>query len=296
MSNDQPQNPYGQQPQNPYAQQPPQQQPQGPGYGQPQPGYGQQPPPQPQPGYGFPQQQPQQPYGYPQQPQQPQGGGGKRTGIIVGTVVALAAIGAGVFFFVSKDDGGGLKNDGKKYKLITPATVATDFKIQRGSDFGNSDGFGDDTMSLLSKNGMTDVKKAQAGYLKGSNSSGTLVSFEGAYGTVKDPKKTADAMMASLRDDEGDEDMKFVGDPETVHPDGADDAVVECQKAEITNSDNGKTYHLSACVWVDYSTVGTVAPIDISVLTGQSSTEMTTADTADLLVKFRDDIRVPLAG
>jgi hypothetical protein len=287
MSNDQP-NPYGQpqQPQNPY--------------GQPQPGYGQQQPQQPQPGYGYPQQQPQQPYGYPQapQPQQPQGGGGKRTGIIVGAVVALAAIGAGVFFVTQGSDDGGPKNDGKKYKLTTPETVATDYKIQHDSDFSDEDGFGDDTMKLLSDNGMTGAKKVQAGYLRGSGDSGTLLSFEGAYGTVKDPQKTADAMMKSLEDDSDDDSgtkTEFLGGPQTMHPDGADDAVVECQKAKITDTDSGKSYTLSACVWVDYTTVGTVAPIDLKVLTG-SGTPMSTEDTADLLAQVRKDVRVPLAG
>jgi hypothetical protein len=314
MSNDQPPpNPYGQQPSDPYGQQPqqppqpplgygyPQQQP---GYGQPQPGYGQVPPQQPgygqvppqQPGYGYPQQQ-QQPYGYGQQP--PQGGKGKRTGIIVGTVVALAAIGAGVFFVVGKSDGG-LKDDGKKYKLTTPETVATDYKLQGDdSDFSDTDGLDKDTMTLLAANGMTNAQKTQAGYLQGSDTSGRVLSFEGAYGTVKDPQKVADAMMKSLRDDpDKDSDgtkTELIGDPQTMHPAGADDAVVQCQTAKVTDSESGKGYTLSVCLWADYSTVGTVAPLDLSVLTTGSGTGMSAKDTADLLAKVRKDTRV-LAG
>jgi hypothetical protein len=271
--------------------------PQQPGYGQvppQQPGYGQVPPQQP--GYDYPQQQ--QPYGYGQPPQQ--GGNGRRTAVIAGAVVALVAIGAGVFFFVNKSDSGGLKNDGKKYKLITPETVATDYTIQHDSEFEDTDGFEDDTMKLLSANGMTDAQKAQAGYLQGSDVSGRLLSFEGAYGTVKDPQKTADEMMKSLRDDpdKDDKDSKteFLGAPQTLHPAGAEDAVVQCQAARITDVSSSKAYTLSVCLWADYSTVGTVAPFDLGVLTNGTGTGMSAADTADLLSKVRKDVRVPLTG
>jgi hypothetical protein len=337
MSNNQPPpNPYGQQPSDPYGQ-PPQQQP---GFGPPQPGYGypqQAQPGQPgqpaqpaQPGYGYPQQDqpgqpgqppygqvpPQQPgYGYPQQPQPygqqpgygygqppaaPQGGNGKRTGIIVGVVVALVAVGAGIFF-VTKGGDGGLKNDGKKYKLITPETVATDYtKTSSDSDFSDTDGLGDDTMALLSKNGMTGAKKAQAGYMQGSTSTGKVLSFEGAYGTVKDPQKVADEMMKSLREDpDKDSDgskTEFIGNAQTMHPSGADDAVVECQTAKITDTESKKAFTLSVCLWADYSTVGTVAPLDLGVLTTGVGTPLTASQTADLLVKVRKDVRVPLAG
>ena len=120
------------------------------------------------------------------------------------------------------------------------------------------------------------------------------------HGTVKDPQKTADAMMKSLRDDpdKDDKDSKteFLGQPQTLHPSGAEDAVVECQTAKITDISSGKAYTLSVCLWADYSTVGTVAPFDLTVLTNGTGTGMSAADTADLLAKVRKDVRVPLAG
>ncbi|WUH93500.1 hypothetical protein OG900_27590 [Streptomyces sp. NBC_00433] len=321
MSNSQPPpNPYGQQPPDPYDRQPPQQPGQGqpqPGFGPPQPGYGypQQPgqppyaPPPQQPGYGYPQQQPQPGYGYPQQPppgygyppqQPPQGGNGRRVGVIAAVIVVVVAIGGGVFLVANSGGSGGLKNDGKKYKLITPATVATDYERDDDSEFSDTDGLEDDTIALLEKNGMSDPQKAQAGYLEGSDVSGRVLSFEGAYGTVEDPQKVADEMMKSLRDDP-DEDSggsrtEFIGAPRTMHPAGADDAVVQCQTAKITNAGNGRGYTLSVCLWADYSTVGTVAPFDISVLTTGTGTGLSAEDTADLLAKVRKDTRVPLAG
>lgn len=345
MSNNQPPpNPYGQQPpQNPYGQ------PQQGGYGQPQPGYGypqqDQPPAppaygqpqqggygqpqqggygQPQPGYGYPQQGQQPPappaygqvpqqggYGYGQPPAAPQGGGsGKRTGIIIGAVVALVAIGAGVFFVTKgSGDSGGLKNDGKKYKLITPATVAQDY--QKNSDVSDeSDGFDESDVTLMKSLGMTDPQRVQAGYLKGSlTSGGTVLDFSGAYGSIKDPKKLADGMMADLRkqankDDSSDSKTELVGDVQTMHPDGADDAIVECQSAKITDtssgsSTSGKATGLTICLWADYSTVGAAIPILTSSLLGDGggtsmSKTMTAQDTADLLAKVRKDVRVPL--
>ncbi|WUH93499.1 hypothetical protein OG900_27585 [Streptomyces sp. NBC_00433] len=335
MSNNQPPpNPYGQQPPNPYGQQPPQQpgygypqqgqpgygypqqdQPAPPAYGQPpqQPAYGQ--PPQQQPGYGYPQQGqpgqppygqvPQQPgYGY-GQPAAPQGGGsGKRTGIIVGVVVALVAVGAGIFFVTKGSDSGGLKDDGKKYKLITPDTVATDYKKNAAVSGDDSVGFDDSDLTLMKSLGMTDPKQAQAGYIKGAMTSGTLLEFSGSYGHVADPKKLADGMMADLRKQatkpsKDDEDTKteLVGGVQTVHPAGADDAVVECQEAKITDtSDAGHSIPVTICLWADYSTVGTAIPIDLAAAagTGGSGTAMSVNDTADLLAKVRKDTRVPL--
>lgn len=305
MSNNQPPpNPYGQQPpQNPYGQ------PQQGGYGQPQPGYGYpqqgQQPPAP-PAYG---QVPQQGYGYGQPPAGPQqGGNGKRTGIIVGVVVALVAVGAGIFFVTKgSGDSGGLKNDGKKYKLVTPDTVATDFKKSTDED-SDDDGFDDDDLALMKSLGMTDPTAVQGGYVKGSLAGGgTLLEFSGAYGSIKDPKKLADGMMSDMRkhvaDDDGDEDTKteLVGDVQTMHPAGADDAVVECQQAKITDTSSdsdtsGKATNVTICLWADYTTLGAIIPIDASaILGGGGGQAMSTQDASDLLSKVRKDVRVPLS-
>jgi hypothetical protein len=321
-----PQNPYGQpqQPQNPYGQ--PQQQPQ-PGYGYPQqpapPAYGQPQQPAPpaygqpqqpqQPGYGYPQQQPQQPYGYgqqqpqygyPQQPAGPQGGGnGKRTGIIVGAVVALVAIGAGVFFATKgsdDDSAGGLKNDGKKYKLITPQTVATDYKKSSDADsIADSDGFNDDDIAKLKALGVSNPTQVTAGYQKGTFTNGSLLEFSGVYGTVADPQKVVDGMFAELKsdaknDEDDDSKTEFVGDPQTVHPAGAEDAVIKCQVMKSTDSEIPQPVNITVCLWADYSTVGYVIPFDMAAMAkGGGSADVNAS--ADLLAKVRKDVRVPLS-
>ena len=317
---------YNQPPPNPYGQQP-----QGGGYGQPQPGgYGQPQPPQqggygqPQPGYGYPQQAPQpgygqvppqQPYGqpqqqygqqpgygYPQQPAPPQGGGGKRTGIVIGVVVALVAVGAGVFFATRSSGGSGsaLKDDGKKYKLITPATVADSYK--KSPDSSSSDGFDDSDIDKMKALGVTNAQNVSAGYTSGSELTGKLLEFSGVYGTVKDPKKVVDGMFADARakakTDKPDSDgskQELVGDTQTVHPAGAEDAVMECQQVKFTEGTSGKSITTSICMWADYSTVGYVVPIDAAAMMTGTGGSTSVSDVADLTAKVRKDVRVPLS-
>ncbi|MFI0939068.1 hypothetical protein [Streptomyces sp. NPDC021020] len=332
-SNQPPPNPYGQQPPNPYGQQQPgygQQPPAQPGYGYPQPapqqpGYGQQPPPPPQgygqqppaqpgyeqqQGYGYPQQGgqppygqvPQQGYGYPQQPGAPQSGGsGKKTGLIIGAVVVVAAVVGGIVFAMHGSDGGssGLKNDGKKYKLTTPDVVATDYKKSEDAP-SDDDGFDDDDMTTLKSLGVSNPTRVTAGYMKGSSElTGKLIEFSGVYGDVKNPQAVVDGMFTELRkqatDDKEDDGTKteLEGDAQTVHPAGAEDAVMKCQKAKITESDSGQTLNVTICLWADYSTVGYILPFDLASMTTGGGTSDVNA-TAELTAQVRKDVRVPI--
>jgi hypothetical protein len=313
---------HNQPPPNPYGQQPPQG-----GYGQPQPpqqgGYGQpQPPQQPpygqaqgQPGYGYPQQGPpqgppqqapygqpqQQPYGYGQPPVPPRGGGGKRTGIIIGAVVALVAVGAGAFFLVKNSDGdggsGAVKNDGKQYRLITPETVAGSYT--KSKDAGSGDGFDDDDVTLLKGLGVTNPQKVSAGYTNGSQLTGKLLEFSGVYGKVADPQKVVDGMFADLKKqaskDSGSDSGKteLIGSPQTVKPAGLNDAVMKCQSTKYTEGD--KSFTTPICLWADYSTVGYTLPIDMAVAASGSGDGMPINDAAALTAKVRQDVRVPLS-
>jgi hypothetical protein len=307
---------YSQPPPNPYGQQPPA----APGYGQPQPGYGQGGYGQPQPGYGpqqgqagygYPQQPPapqqpaygqvppqQPPYGgYPQEPA-PRQGGGKRTGIIVGAVVALVAIGAGVFFVTKgSSDSGSLKNDGKKYKLVTPATVDGDYTKSSDSD---NDGFDDSDLAKMKGLGVSNPVKVSATYKSGSELTGKSLEFSGVYGTVKDPKKLLDGMFAQLADstkkdnqDDGGTRSELEGSPQMVKTDGLDDALLECQTVKTTDKSSKRSMEFPVCLWADYSTIGSVLQVDMaSLATGHGPS---TSDTAALVAKVRKDVRVPLS-
>jgi|GEM_PF-2508865 hypothetical protein len=275
------------------------------GYGQPQPpqqgGYGQQPGYPPQPGYGQQPpygQVPQQGYGYPQPGQG--GGNGKRNGIVIGVVVALIAVGAGVFF-ATKGGGGGsaLHNDGKKYKLTTPETVAGDYT--KDPDMGDSDNFDDDDLSKIKALGVTDATQVNAGYAKGSSITATdLLEYAGVYGTVKDPEKVVDGMFAMLK--QGTEEDKkegtkveTSGSPQTVKPAGMkSDAVIKCQQIKETGDDEGKsmTINTTVCVWADYSTVAYVLPVDAAAALAGGGTAMSISDAGDLTAKVRNDVEV----
>jgi hypothetical protein len=312
--NEPPQNPYGQQPQGDgYGQQQP------PGYGG-QGGYG--PPQQPQPGYGYPQQQPAQPpygqpqqqppygqapppqpyeqpgYGYgqpPYQPVPPQGGKGKRTGIIAGIVVVLVAIGVGAY--VVAGSGGGSRIT---YKLTAPHVVATVYKKSTSPD-ASSGGFDSKDLTTLKGLGVTNPQKVTAGYVKGTEQTGTLLQFSGVWGAVKDPKKVADGMMASMRtqvtatgaSSDGSK-TELVGGPQTMHPAGLDGgAVLECQNAKYTDGASKVTLTSPMCIWADSSTVGTVLTLDLSQAVGGGS-GMSLDEAATLTARVREDVRVQI--
>ncbi|MBC9716328.1 hypothetical protein H9Y04_27700 [Streptomyces sp. TRM66268-LWL] len=325
MSHQQP-GPYGGQPQQPgpygqqggYPQQP-QQQP----YGQ----------PQPQPGYGYPQAAPGQPaygqqaggygqpqaggYGQPQQPgpygQQPQvpygqapygqvpppppvgGGNGKKVGIIAGTVVALAAIGAGVWYFAGGGSSG-VADDGP-HKLTTPETVLGEYKKGEsgGGEMTESD------MEDAKKWGVNNPKDVSAGYQSGDKSNplaGKLIQFGGVYGEIEDPEKVLDKLMAEMEkgqkessDEEGKVELK--GDPASYERDGA---LFKCQEAKMTNPEpkagEPGEVNMTYCAWADKSTIGYVLPMDMAkMITGASTSK---DEAMDITAKFRKEVRVKL--
>jgi hypothetical protein len=317
--NQPPPNPYGNQPQGGGYGQPQPGPPPG-GYGQPQQGYGygypqQAPPPappyggqpaygqQPPPGYGQQPpygQVPQQGYGYPQPPQQ--GGNGKRTGIIVGVVVALAVIGGGIFFATKGGSSSGgsssLHDDGKKYTLTTPDTVAGDYT--KGDDSG-SDGFDDKDLTKIKALGVSDPTQVNASYTEGSSAlTAKMLEFAGVYGTVKDPGKVVDGMFAMLKqgteeDKENGTKVETSGSPQSVKPAGMkSDAVMKCQTIKETGEESGQTFTLNTtvCVWADYSTVAYVIPLDESQLVSGGGSAPSIADAGALTSKVRNDVEV----
>jgi hypothetical protein len=314
MSYSQP-GPYGGQPQQPgpYGQQP--QAPQ-PGYGYPQ----QAPPPQPQPGYGYPQQAPgvppqqpnpygqqppygQAPYGMPQPPAP--GGGGKKTGLIIGAVAVVAAIGVGAYFVIGGGGGAGgsLEDDGA-HKLATPQKLLSEYT--RTTDDGQSSG--SESASELEKRGVKNATDVTGVYstadLSGydpndPNSSmpdlGKLakaknIYFLGAYGEIADPEKALDALFTSFKKSAAEDSSssssapktELVGEPESADLDGA---VMKCQSTKGQNLMTKQEVTNWFCAWADYSTIALVSPSD--------ATASVSKDTAiDITTKVRAEIRV----
>ncbi|MEU9341453.1 hypothetical protein AB0D74_09550 [Streptomyces sp. NPDC048278] len=286
--------PYGQQP-GPYGQPPqPPQAPQ-PGYGYPQqappqPGPYGQPPQPPQPGYGYPsqgvppqdnpygQQQPpygqppygQQPYGVPQPPAP--GGGKKKTGLVIGAVAVVAAIGVGAYFVLGWSGSGALKNDGP-HKLSAPASILS-AKYKRVGDASEQKASSSDAQDLA-KSGVTDATSVTAIYstldlasLDTSNPADVAkaqtaenVTLFGVYGSVKDPQAALDATFANIKKDgSSDDSVQLTGDAQSVSPAGLDGAVMKCQQAKGKNQLTGKAQTAYLCIWADYSTIGMVEP------------------------------------
>ncbi|MGH4028283.1 hypothetical protein ACQB60_05015 [Actinomycetota bacterium Odt1-20B] len=318
----------------PYGGQPPQQP--GPYGGQPQqPGPYGQPPQAPQPGYGFPQQpgqpgpygqQPQAPYGqapYGQVPPPPQGGGnGKKTGIIIGTVVALVAVGVGVFFLTkggdddkggkgggsSVADGGGgggggtgVTDDGP-HKLTTPETVLSEYKKDSGASGGG--GFTDDDLKDAEKAGVLNPTSVNAGYQAGDKSnplSAKALQFMGVYGKIADPAKTVDGMFAKLKEDSakdtnGSSTGELTGSPEDF---STKEAALKCQESVFKNNSPSsgaasgpKEIRMPVCIWADHSTLGIAVPVEMAdAMAGKSPSLDDASDTA---LKLRKEVRVKL--
>jgi hypothetical protein len=330
MSYNQP-GPYdGQQPQQPgpYGGQPPQ-----------QPGPYGQPPQAPQPGYGYPPQAPQQGYSAPQQPgpygQQPQApygqvppppppqGGGKKTGLIIGAVaVVIAAAVGGYFFLAGGDDdksdgkkdgsssvaggGSGVKDDGP-HKLITPATVLTEYK--KGEDGASETGMTSEDVKKAEEHGVKNAKDVAAQYQAGDKNnplSQKILQFNGVYGDIADPEKVVDAMFGEAEKNakEGDgssgESMTLVGTPKTYSPAGLDGAVLKCQEMKLdlgTSTTAGSAsgpseMSMATCIWGDTSTLGIVITTDVANAMAGKSVDLDEA--AETTAKFRGEVRVKL--
>ncbi|CAL9315978.1 hypothetical protein [Streptomyces sp. SudanB52_2052] len=318
MSYNQP-GPYGGQPQQPGPYGQPSQQP-GP-YGQPpqapQPGYGypQQAPPA-QPGYGYPQQAPQgvppqpgpygqqpqppygqAPYGMPPQPPAP-GGGKKKTGIIIGAVAVVAAIGVGAYFVIGGGGGAGALEDDGPHKLATPAKVLSEYN--RVTKDGAS--AGDDSTKELEKSGVKNGKSVLGSYSSvdptkydpsDPSSAATLataksVQFFGVYGEVADPEAALDTFFANFKKSAEEDSSssggktELIGEPEEADLDGA---VMKCQALKGQNLMTKKEQTNWFCAWADYSTIAVVSSGD--------ATKDTTKDAAvDITTKLRPEIRV----
>ncbi|WP_087928126.1 hypothetical protein [Streptomyces albireticuli] len=265
-------NPYGGAPQQPYGQ-PYAQQPFGQPYGQPP--YAQQP-------YG------QQPYGPPPVP--PRGGGkGKAIGVAVGALVLVGAIVGGVVLLADGRDGA--PDDGRRYQLTTPQTVAGVYQ----KDARESDKAGFDAAELddLRKLGVSDAQDVGAVYETGTGNARRMLRLNGAWGRVKDPGKVVDGIFALIARDreKSSKKTKFEGSPRKVTPEGLDAAIMKCQygRYELPSG----SFTMPVCVWADRSTVGlTVLSDQGAALAGK---DIPMDEAASLAARLRAEARVEIA-
>jgi hypothetical protein len=231
-------------------------------------------------------------------PQPPAPGGGKKkTGLIVGAVAVVAAIGVGAYFVLGGSGGGaggGLEDDGA-HKLTTPKTVlGGEYNLMSDSGLSSST-----TTEDLEKSGVKNGKSAlgiyttiDPGSYDPSDPSSvpdefSTITFAGAYGDIADPEAALDAFFANLRKSASEDSSSgtgadLVGEPESVDLDGA---LMKCQVAKGENPQTKKVKSDWFCAWADHSTIAMVSPGEV--------TDSISKDAAvDLTTKIRKDVRV----
>ena len=223
----------------------------------------------------------------------------KKTGLIIGAVAVVAAIGVGVYFVIGggggsgSGGGGGIADDGA-HKLVAQSTVLGGEYKKSGKSESNTM-TGDDVKDAASW-GVKDAKDVSASYTAGSGFTTKNLMFSGVYGTIDDPEKAVDAMFAKSKENSEKEssssssgsDTKLVGSPEVVKPAGFSNGIMKCQYAETTGS--GKSNKIPICIWGDHSTITYVVSYDLASMTTGKST--TIDEAAALAAKLRQDVRV----
>ncbi|MEU8354276.1 hypothetical protein, partial [Streptomyces sp. NPDC048845] len=220
----------------------------------------------------------------------PTGGGsgrGRTVGIVVGAVVAVAAVVGGAVLFT----GGGPAEDDGPHKLTTPQKVAEEFDRQ-GAGKDDSDLPAGEKDSLQALPGVTDPHPVQAEYQTASKKQMLLT---GVWGEVENPEQVIDAMFVVIQksaEEQG--DVEVLGSPESVEPDGLGSAVMKCQKFKTTVDDPDVPIdhaELPVCIWADSSTVGGVMVMDpVALIAGKADVE----GVAETAAEVRADARVKI--
>jgi hypothetical protein len=237
------------------------------------------------------------------QPPAPEGGK-KKTGLIIGAVAVVAAIGVGAYFVIGGGGGGGaagLEDDGA-HKLSTPATLLTEYKRVNKDGQGS----GDDSAAELEKSGVKNGKSVVGIYstadLSGYDSSDPSsapdlsklttakgITYAGAYGEISDPEKALDSFFANFKksaeeSSSGSSGAKteLVGEPVAADLDGA---VMKCQAATGQDLLTKKQKTDWFCAWADYSTIAMVSP-------GDTTKDISKDVAIDITTKLRKEVRV----
>ncbi|GHF35681.1 hypothetical protein GCM10010218_16310 [Streptomyces mashuensis] len=261
------------------------------GYGYPQP---------PQAAWGQPQPQPQ-PYPYGQQygqyppPVPPQrGGAGKTVALAIGALVVVGAIAGGLLILFNTGGGSSVPDDGKRYKLTTPDSVAPGY-TKDTEDPGS--GFDSDDMRQLRLLGVSNAQTTGADYQSGEGATGKYLQFSGAWGKVKDPERVVDGFFAANKRKqtaEGGGKVEMTGTPQKVTPQGFDHGVMKCQQAKYSGATqfHGRSVTMPICFWADRSTVGAVIVTDTTrAVIGQ---DIPLDEAGTLTAKVRSAVRVEL--
>jgi hypothetical protein len=225
-------------------------------------------------------------------------GGGKKTGLIIGAVAVVAAIGVGAYLVIGGGGGAGALEDDGAHKLATPAKVMSEYnRITKDGATA-----GDDSTKELEKSGVKDGTSVLATYSTvdptkydptdpssaSEMATAKSVNFFGVYGEISDPEASLDTFFANFKKSaEKDSSSsggktELIGEPEEADLDGA---VMKCQAVKSPNVMTKKEQTNWFCAWADYST--------IAVVSSGTAAGDTSKDTAiDITTKIRPEIRV----
>jgi hypothetical protein len=227
------------------------------------------------------------------------GGGNKKTGLVIGAVAVVAAIGVGAYVMLSGDGGGsGVADDGP-HKLATPQTVLGEYKR-----FSKEGATADDSALQLEQSGVENGTTVIGGYstadfdsydpsdpASGSGASefatARTITYAGAYGEVADPEAALDRFFADMKKSSEENSSsgaraELIGEPEAVDLDGA---LMKCQAAKGQNLLTKKEKTDWFCAWADHSTIAMVSP-------GDAAKDVTKDVAADITAKIRAEVRV----
>ncbi len=222
-------------------------------------------------GYGHPQPAQQMPWSGPAggppppppQQWQPPKKQGKKAGVAIAVVVAIAAL-AVVGIYLTDLFGDKEKQVDSSYQLVLPVTTG-DFRIA-----GAAEPVTEFDQDRLDKAGISNPKGTTATYYAGispeeaadlgdvsklGDREVTTMGVFGLWGTVANPETAVDVLMRygiEQASKKSGIDMELVGEPEVTHPSGIEGAVMKCQYAEIAG------VRLPVCAWADKATVGFV--------------------------------------
>lgn len=220
-------------------------------------------------------------------------------------MLALAVIGAGVWYFAA----GGASNsdvaDSTKGYKLTPAAAVDDYK-QDPSKPARSGPLTGKSKSDAEAAGVKDPQQAGADYQSGSKDNPLtqkMLLLQGYWGEVEDPAKVINNSFndaeAKMREGSNGNKVSLVGSPKDVKPAGFDGALMRCQDIKTINEKadgtlaKGPTEVITpVCIWADYSTVGMVVAVDVGgALTGKGIPQ---EDVAALAAKLYNTSRTKI--
>ncbi len=198
-------------------------------------------------------------------------------------MLALAVIGAGVWYFAGGASNSDVADSTKGYKL-TPAASVDDYArdtakpVRSGPVTGKSK---EDAEAA----GVKNPQQAGAEYQSGSKDNPLtqkMLLLQGYWGEVEDPAKVINNSFSDaekkMSESSNGAKVSLVGDAKDVKPTGFEGALMRCQdlktindKADGTLAKGPKEVITPVCIWADYSTVGMVVAVDVGgALTGKA--------------------------